>query len=172
MLHSRIVNGETEFWKSLVRHIKRFEATWVTLRPLEWRKYFIKIGRHFKLKQFYINSTGTLTILCPLMNQGLIFDSFSFDVPLIAPVIASAALCWTDLMTSLDLSDKSSYPKHVSFISWKIEFNPVIIRHMTVSIQLSTVINIFKSTVLKATQEIVEYYLEYRRENYIKPCNF
>ena len=43
---------------------------------------------------------------------------------------------------------------------------------MTVSIQLSTVINIFKSTVLKATQEIVEYYLEYRRETYIKPCNF
>ena len=43
---------------------------------------------------------------------------------------------------------------------------------MTVSIQLSTVINILKSTVLKATQEIVEYYLEYRRETYIKPCNF
>ena len=106
------------------------------------------------------------------MNQGLIFDSFSFDVPLIAPVVASAALYWTDLMTSLDLPDKRSYPKHVSFVSWKIEFNPILIRHMTVSIQLSTVINIFKPTVLKATQEIVEYYLEYRRETSIKPCNF
>ena len=53
---------------------------------------FHKDREVFKLKQFYINSTGTLTILCPLMNQGLIFDSFSFDVPLIAPVIASAAL--------------------------------------------------------------------------------
>ena len=43
------------------------------------------------LKQFYINSTGTLTTLCPLMNQDLISYSFSFDVPLIAPVTASAA---------------------------------------------------------------------------------
>ena len=43
---------------------------------------------------------------------------------------------------------------------------------MTVNMQLSTVNNIFKATVLKATQEIVEYYLEYRRETYIKPCNF
>ena len=43
------------------------------------------------LKQFYINSTGTLTIPCPLTNHDLIPDSFSFDVPLIAPVIASAA---------------------------------------------------------------------------------
>ena len=67
------------------------------------------------MKQFYINSTGTLTVLRPLMNQGLTPDSFSFsfDVPLIAPVTASAALYRIDLMTSLDLSDKCSYPKHV-----------------------------------------------------------
>ena len=43
---------------------------------------------------------------------------------------------------------------------------------MAVSIQLSTVNFIFKATVLKATQEIVEYYLEYRRKTYIKPFNF
>ena len=43
---------------------------------------------------------------------------------------------------------------------------------MAVSIQLSTVNNIFKATVLKATQEIVEYCLEYRRKTYVKPCNF
>ena len=43
---------------------------------------------------------------------------------------------------------------------------------MAVSTQLSTVNNIFKVTVLKATQEIVEYYLEeYRGKTYIKPCN-
>ena len=60
------------------------------------------------LKQFYRNSAGNLTILCPLMNQDLILDrlsfdiplivmnqdlipdSFSFDIPLLAPVIASA----------------------------------------------------------------------------------
>ena len=35
---------------------------------------------------------------------------------------------------------------------------------MTVNMHLSTVNNIFKATVLKATQEIVEYYLEYRRK--------
>ena len=35
---------------------------------------------------------------------------------------------------------------------------------MTVNMQLSTVNNIFNATVLKATQEIVEYYLEYRRK--------
>ena len=58
----------------------------------------------------------------------------------------------------------------VSFTSLKIEFNPIIIRHT--SMQLSTVNNIFKTTVLKATQEIVEYYLEYERKTYIKPCNF
>ena len=38
--------------------------------------------------------------------------------------------------------------------------------------QLSTVNNVFKTTVLKATQEIVEYYLEYERKTYIKPCDF
>ena len=43
---------------------------------------------------------------------------------------------------------------------------------MAVSIQLSTVNNIFKGTVLKGTQEIVEYYLEYRRKTYIKPCHY
>ena len=43
---------------------------------------------------------------------------------------------------------------------------------MAVNIQLSTVNSISKATVLKATQEIVEYYLEYRRKTYIKPCNF
>ena len=43
---------------------------------------------------------------------------------------------------------------------------------MAVSIQLSTVNNIFKATILKETQEILEYYLEYRRKTYIKPCNF
>ena len=37
---------------------------------------------------------------------------------------------------------------------------------MTVSMQLSTVNNIFKATVLKATQEIREYYLESRRKTY------
>ena len=58
----------------------------------------------------------------------------------------------------------------VSFTSLKIEFNPIIIGHM--SMQLSTVNNIFKTTVLKATQEIVEYYLEYERKTYIKPCDF
>ena len=42
---------------------------------------------------------------------------------------------------------------------------------MAISIQLSAVNNIFKATVLKATQ-IVEYYLKYRRKTYIKPCNF
>ena len=52
----------------------------------------------------------------------------------------------------------------VSNTSLKIEFNPIIIRYMTVNMQLSTVNNIFKATVLKATQEIVEYYLEYRRK--------
>ena len=35
---------------------------------------------------------------------------------------------------------------------------------MTVSIQLSTVNNIFKATVSKETQEIREYYLESRRK--------
>ena len=35
---------------------------------------------------------------------------------------------------------------------------------MVVSIQHSTENNIFKATVLKAIQEIVEYYLEYRRK--------
>ena len=34
------------------------------------------------------------------MNQGLIPDSFSFDVPLIAPIAASVALYSSDLMTS------------------------------------------------------------------------
>ena len=43
---------------------------------------------------------------------------------------------------------------------------------MAVSMQLSTVNNIFKTTVSRATQKIVEYYLEYRRKTYIKPCNF
>ena len=43
---------------------------------------------------------------------------------------------------------------------------------MAESIQHSTVNNIFKATVLKATQEIVEYYLEYRRKTYLKPSNF
>ena len=43
---------------------------------------------------------------------------------------------------------------------------------MAVNIQLSTVNNVFKATVLKATQDIVEYYLEYRRKTYIKLCNF
>ena len=38
---------------------------------------------------------------------------------------------------------------------------------MAVSIQLSTVNNVFKATVSKATQDIVEYYLEYRRKTYI-----
>ena len=38
---------------------------------------------------------------------------------------------------------------------------------MAVSIQLSIVNNIFKATVLKARQEIVEYYLEYRRKTYL-----
>ena len=47
-----------------------------------------------------------------------------------------------------------------------------MIRNMAVSIQLSTVKSIFKATVLKATQEIEEYYLEYRRKAYIKPFNF
>ena len=42
---------------------------------------------------------------------------------------------------------------------------------MAVSIQLSYVNNIFKATVLKE-EEIVEYYHEYRRKTYIKPCNF
>ena len=60
----------------------------------------------------------------------------------------------------------------VLFTSLKIEFNPIITRHMAVSIQLSTMNNIFKAAVLKPTQEIVEYYLEYRRKTYIKPCNF
>ena len=60
----------------------------------------------------------------------------------------------------------------VSFTSLKKEFNPVIIRHMAVSIQLSSVNNIFKATLLKATQEIVEYYLEYKKKTYIKPFNF
>ena len=55
----------------------------------------------------------------------------------------------------------------VSFTSLKIEFNPIIIRHMVVSIQLSTVNNNFKATVLKAIQEIVEYYLEYGRKTII-----
>ena len=43
---------------------------------------------------------------------------------------------------------------------------------MAVSIQLSTVNKVFKSAVLKATQDIVEYYLEYKRKTSIKPCNF
>ena len=42
---------------------------------------------------------------------------------------------------------------------------------MAVSIQLSTVNNIFKATVLKARQKIVKYYLECRR-TYIKFYNF
>ena len=43
---------------------------------------------------------------------------------------------------------------------------------MAVSIEHSAVNNIFKATVLNATQEIVEYYLKYRRKTYITPCNF
>ena len=35
---------------------------------------------------------------------------------------------------------------------------------MVVSIQLSSENNIFKATTLKAAQEVVEYYLEYRRK--------
>ena len=68
----------------------------------------VQFGIFKALKQFLTNSAGTLTILCPLMNQDLIpdcfsfdipliamnqdliSDSFSFDIPLIAPVIASA----------------------------------------------------------------------------------
>ena len=42
---------------------------------------------------------------------------------------------------------------------------------MAVSIQLSTVNNIFKASILKAMQKTAEYYLEYRRKTYIKPCN-
>ena len=62
----------------------------------------------------------------------------------------------------------------VSKTTLKIEFNLVVIRHMAVSMQLSTVNNIFESntTFLKATQQIVEYYLEYRRKTYIKSSNF
>ena len=77
-------------------------------------------------------------------------------------------------MTSLDYYDNGRYPKHVrtlrtfnftvSLTSLKIEFDPVIIKHMAVSMQLSTVNNIFKATVLKATQEFVECYPEYRRK--------
>ena len=59
----------------------------------------------------------------------------------------------------------------VSFTALKVEFIAVIIRHMAVSIQLSTVNNIFKAVILKATQEIVEYYLEYRRKTFIRPYN-
>ena len=43
---------------------------------------------------------------------------------------------------------------------------------MVVSTQLSTVNNVFKSTVLKATQDIVAYYLEYKIKTFVKPCNF
>ena len=43
---------------------------------------------------------------------------------------------------------------------------------MSVRMQHSTVNNLFKATVLKVTQEIVEICLEYRRKAYIKPCNF
>ena len=125
------------------------------------------------MKQFYINRTGTLTILVPLMNPGLTVDSFSFDVSLIVPVIANVTLYGTDLITSLSslsLCLSSNYLKStaihntsalygrphltVSFTSLKIEFNPVIIRHMTANIQLSTVNNIFKATVWRVTQEI------------------
>ena len=126
------------------------------------------------MKQFYINSAGTLTILCLLMNQYLIPDSFSFDVPLIAPVTASATSYWNYQITSLDLSEKGSYPKHtctlwtstylsVSINSLKIKFKSVRIRHMTVSMQLSAVNNIFKA-VLKVIQEIRKFYLESRRK--------
>ena len=62
----------------------------------------------------------------------------------------------------------------VLFTSLKIQFNPIIIRYVAVSIQLSTLNNILKATVLKATQEIVEYYIRrktvetYRRKIHIK----
>ena len=85
-------------------------------------------------------------------------------------------------MTSLDLCDKGSYPKYVRtlrtfplncfFTSLKIEFNHVIINHMAVTMQLSTVSNIFEITALKAKKEVVENYLEYRTKTHIKPCNF
>ena len=43
----------------------------------------VQFGIFKALKQFYRNSASTLTILCPLMNQDLILDRFSFDIPLI-----------------------------------------------------------------------------------------
>ena len=43
---------------------------------------------------------------------------------------------------------------------------------MAVSIKRSTVNNIFKATILIATQKIVEYYLEYRRKNIQNPAIF
>ena len=58
----------------------------------EGERVFHKDKEAFKLNQFYINSTDTSTILYPLMNQVLIPGSFSFDVPLIAPVAASPTL--------------------------------------------------------------------------------
>ena len=126
------------------------------------------------MKQFYINSTGNFNITRPFMNQGLIPESFSFDVPLIAPIAASVALYWSDLMTSRFIwqaqLSKTLYERihlTVTFNSLKIEFNAAIIRHMAVSIQLSIVNNIFKATVLITRQEIVEYCLEYRRKTYI-----
>ena len=38
--------------------------------------------------------------------------------------------------------------------------------------QLSTVNDIFKATFLKATQEIAEYYLEYRKKNLYEILQF
>ena len=79
-------------------------------------------------------------------------------------------------LTSAAIQNMSAFNERphltVSFTSLKLEFNPIIIRHMAVSIQLSTENNIFKATVLKARQEIVKYYLEYRRKTLIKPCSF
>ena len=43
---------------------------------------------------------------------------------------------------------------------------------MAVTMQLSTVSNIFEITALKAKKEVVENYLEYRTKTHIKPCNF
>ena len=57
------------------------------------------------LKQLYLNSTGALTILCLLIIQGLIpYAVFFFEVLLIAPVLASAALYWTHSVLSNKLA--------------------------------------------------------------------
>ena len=136
-----------------------------------------------KLPNFVFIVVWRFTLFCPLRGDvwpSIIENSF-IVIRRIWIFVGNIALYWTwwplsIYLTSVAMQNTSATHGHphlpLSFTSLKKEFNSVIIRQMAASIQLSTVNNIFKATALKATQEIVKFYLEYRRKTYIRPCNF